>query len=382
MALIVQKFGGTSLNGSLRIKACVEIIQRELSAGNKVVIVVSAMSGVTDSLLSDAAEFGRSPLSEVDALISCGEQMTASIMSMALCAVGVNSRSWLGWQIPILTNDTFSDAEILNIDPAKILLDVNSGVTPVISGFQGVCSGRITTIGRGGSDTTAAAIASAIRADRCDIYTDVDYVYTADPRRVPNVRKLDFISYDEMFEMSFLGAKVVHSRAVDIARNSRIPMQVLSSFNSSKGTLIQGEKYSYFSGVTHLPESVSLINVDCYSALIEDFLSDVKGVLHFCFDKDNDVYRILVRSHDKKNITLFLDENNLSYKVIEDLKAVSMVGMSAMEKTSINPKLLECISNHDIKIYMSFSNRISATVVVENSKFEKSMLAIHKEFSS
>lgn len=382
MALIVQKFGGTSINGSLRIKACIEIIQRELFAGNKVVVVVSAMSGVTDSLLSDASEFGRSPLSEVDALISCGEQMTASIMSMALSSVGVKARSWLGWQIPIITNDVFFDAEILNIDPEKILYDLDCGVTPVISGFQGVFSGRITTIGRGGSDTTAAAIAAAIKADRCDIYTDVDYVYTGDPRRVPNVKKLHSISYDEMFEMSFWGAKVVHSRAVDIARTSGIQMQVLSSFNSSNGTLIHGDRYSLFSGITCLPESMSIFNVSGINTASKKVLSNINGVIYSSYDECKDVFSILIKSCDKQTIESLLDENSLVYSVVEDLKAVSVIGTCSQESGAINPKLLECISNHDIKIYMSFSNKLRATIVLENSKIEKSMLLMHEEFSS
>ena len=229
MSLIVAKFGGTSVADVERIERAADKIRREVELGNKVVVVVSAMSGVTNTLVGYCDEISKlQDLREYDTVVSAGEQITAGLMSMALQKRGVSARRWMGWQIPFITNEMHGKARITDIDTTEINKRLAENEVAVIPGFQGVTPrNRISTLGRGGSDTSAVAMAAALEADRCDIYTDVDGVYTTDPRIVPQARKIDKISFEEMMELASLGAKVLQTRSVEIAMKKGVALQVL-----------------------------------------------------------------------------------------------------------------------------------------------------------
>ncbi|MBW6522163.1 aspartate kinase [Sphingomonas sp. RHCKR47] len=252
MARIVMKFGGTSMAGIERIRSVARRVKREVEAGNEVAVVVSAMAGETDRLVGFCRE--ASPLydpREYDVVVASGEQVTSGLLAIALQAIGVSARSWLGWQLPIHTDQAFAKARIGEIDTEALNASLSAGEVAVIPGFQGVSEeGRITTLGRGGSDTSAVAVAAAMKADRCDIYTDVDGVYTTDPRIVPRARKLRQVTYEEMLELASVGAKVLQTRSVGLAMKEQVRVQVLSSLTGEDapaadtlpGTMIVGEE--------------------------------------------------------------------------------------------------------------------------------------------
>ncbi|HYC13010.1 MAG TPA: aspartate kinase [Stellaceae bacterium] len=243
MARIVQKFGGTSVADMARIKAVAERVKRETDQGNEVAVVVSAMAGVTNQLVAWTSE--ACPMHdarEYDTVVASGEQVTAGLLALALQNAGVNARSWLGWQIPLLTDGVHGKARIDTIATEDLIRRMRDGQVAVVAGFQGIGpERRITTLGRGGSDTSAVALAAALGADRCDIFTDVDGVYTSDPRIVAKARKLDRITYEEMLEFASQGAKVLQTRSVEMAMNHRVRVQVLSSFTDAPGTLVVDE---------------------------------------------------------------------------------------------------------------------------------------------
>ena len=250
MARIVMKFGGTSMAGIERIRSVAARIKREVEAGNQVAVVVSAMAGETDRLVNFCREASSlyDPR-EYDVVVSAGEQITSGLLAIALQAAGIKARSWMGWQLPIRTSDGHGSARIADIDTASLDASLAAGEVAVIPGFQGVAVGeRVTTLGRGGSDTSAVAMAAAMKADRCDIYTDVDGVYTTDPRIVPRARKLKKVTYEEMLELASVGAKVLQTRSVGLAMKEKVRVQVLSSFvdgdaaDTLPGTMIVGEE--------------------------------------------------------------------------------------------------------------------------------------------
>jgi aspartate kinase len=243
MAKIVMKFGGTSMAGTERIRNVATRVKKEVDAGNQVAVVVSAMAGETDRLVNFCRE--AAPLhdpKEYDVVVAAGEQITSGLLAITLQAMGVPARSWLGWQLPIKTSDAHASARIEDIDCTALNASLARGEVAVIPGFQGMTADeRITTLGRGGSDTSAVAMAAAMKADRCDIYTDVDGVYTTDPRIVPRARKLDKVTYEEMLELASVGAKVLQTRSVSLAMKENVRVQVLTSFADKPGTLIVGD---------------------------------------------------------------------------------------------------------------------------------------------
>jgi aspartate kinase len=244
MARLVLKFGGTSVANIERIRNAAVHVKRAVEAGHEVAVVVSAMSGVTNQLVAWVNEISKfyDPR-EYDAVVATGEQVTSGLMALTLQEMGLKARSWQGWQIPLRTDATHSKARIEGIDTEVLSAALAAGEVAVVAGFQGVASdARVTTLGRGGSDTSAVALAAALKAARCDIYTDVDGVYTCDPRIVPKARKLDKITYEEMLEMASLGAKVLQTRSVELAMNHRVRVQVLSSFEDKPGTLVVDEE--------------------------------------------------------------------------------------------------------------------------------------------
>ena len=243
MALIVQKFGGTSVGDLDRIRNVAARVQQEVDAGHQVAIVVSAMAGTTNQLVSWARDIG--PIHdarEYDTIVASGEQVTVGLLAIALQNLGIDARSWLGWQVPVRTDDVHGAARIDAIDTALMRERLAAGQVAVVAGFQGIApDGRIATLGRGGSDTSAVALAAALEADRCDIYTDVDGVYTTDPRIAPKAQKLDAITFEEMLEMASLGAKVLQTRSVAMAMRHNVNLQVRSSFSDATGTLVVNE---------------------------------------------------------------------------------------------------------------------------------------------
>jgi aspartate kinase len=241
---IVMKFGGTSVGDVERIRAVAQRVKREVDAGAEVAVVVSAMAGATNQLVDWVRDISRfHDAREYDAVVASGEQVTSGLVALALQEAGVSARSWQGWQIPIVTDDAHGKARIARIDTDEVEKRFQQGMVAVIAGFQGIGpDNRLTTLGRGGSDTTAVALAAALKADRCDIFTDVDGVYTTDPRIVAKARKLDKITYEEMLEMASLGAKVLQIRSVEMAMKHRVRLQVLSSFNDAPGTLVVDEE--------------------------------------------------------------------------------------------------------------------------------------------
>jgi aspartate kinase len=245
MAKLTMKFGGTSVADLDRIRHVAQLVKRELDRGNQVAVIVSAMAGETNKLVGWTRELSKLHDSkEHDAVVATGEQVTAGLLAIALGAIGVDARSWMGWQIPMKTSGVHGSARIESIDPTNLNIALKSGQVAVVAGYQGIAPNeRISTLGRGGSDTSAVAVAAAITADRCDIYTDVDGVYTTDPRIVPKARRLEKIAYEEMLEMASLGAKVLQTRSVEIAMLHRVPVCVLSTFDpEAGGTLLCDEE--------------------------------------------------------------------------------------------------------------------------------------------
>jgi len=245
MAKIVMKFGGTSVADLDRIRHAAALVKREVDAGNQVAVTVSAMAGETNKLVAWTRELSNHcDLREYDTVLAAGEQVSAGLMAIALQTAGVTARSWMGWQIPVRTSAIHGSARIEQIEPAEMNKRLAAGETAVVAGFQGIGpDSRVTTIGRGGGDTSAVAVAAALKADRCDIYTDVDGVYTTDPRIVPKARRLEKVAYEEMLEMASLGAKVLQTRSVEIAMLHRVPVRVLSTFApEAGGTLVCDEE--------------------------------------------------------------------------------------------------------------------------------------------
>ena len=243
MARIVMKFGGTSVADVARVREAAERVRAEFATGNQVAVAVSAMAGVTNQLVGYVDETAKiSDLREYDVVVSAGEQVTAGLMAIALQEIGVAARSWLGWQVPVRTNDAHGSARIESIGVEDIVQRMEDGQVAIVAGFQGISpDARVTTLGRGGTDTSAVALAAALGAERCDIYTDVDGVYTSDPRIVAKARKLDRVTYEEMLEMASVGAKVLQTRSVELAMKHGVRVQVLSSFENSPGTLVVDE---------------------------------------------------------------------------------------------------------------------------------------------
>jgi aspartate kinase len=389
MALIVQKFGGTSVGSIERIKNVAQLVKAERDIGNQVVVVVSAMSGVTDQLVGLVSQLSSTAndneRQEYDSVVSTGENVSSGLVALALMNLGFKARSWQGWQIPIITNELFSQGKIQGIDPTKILQCLQDNEIPVISGFQGVYDGRIVTLGRGGSDTSAAAIAAAINADRCDIYTDVDGVYTADPRVVPAAQKLDKITYGEMLEMAASGAKVLHPRSVEIAEKYNLQMQVLSSITGGKGTLLVNENDSMESqritGVSGT-KKICTFTIDDASKALEIFTQFNISNVHLDMFNQNlgsDNLTIIIPSHEK-----ILAENVLGklckYSVNEGFAKISITGSGLQSSSSIAQKVFHILAEQGINILMITTTDIKISILVESQFMETAMQRLHSAF--
>jgi aspartate kinase len=403
MALIVQKYGGTSVGNTDRIKNVAARVAKYHAKGDKIVVVVSAMSGVTDNLIKLAKEIMPLPSErEMDVLLATGEQTTIALTAMALHSIGIPAASLTGAQAGIVTDGVHTKARIQNITPKVVHDFLNEGKVVIVAGFQGETpEGQITTLGRGGSDLTAIALAAALKADLCQIYTDVDGVYTADPRIVPAAKKLEEISYDEMLELASLGAKVMQSRSVEFAKKFGVVFEVRSSLNENPGTIVKEETKS-MEGV--VVRGVSLDKNQAKITLVA--VPDKPGVAARIFkalgDATVNVDMIVQNiSHGTgtpaTDLSFTLDKPDLlkAQKVIEGLKKeigfgnvivsekigkLSIVGVGMKSHTGIAAKMFETLAKEGVNIEMISTSEIKVSVIIDLSKAEQAMKAVHEAF--
>ena len=401
MALIVQKYGGTSVGTIERIKAVAERVKGYRDAGNQVVVVVSAMSGETNKLIGLAQEISENPSPrEMDVLVSTGEQVTIALLSMALQAAGVEARSYTGAQVCILTDAAHSKARISDIDDARVRADLNEGRVVVVAGFQGVDQqGNITTLGRGGSDTTAVAMAAALKADECQIFTDVDGVYTTDPRIEPKARKLDRITFEEMLEMASLGSKVLQIRSVEFAGKYTVPLRVLSSFEEGgEGTLITLEDESVeqakISGIAFNRDEakLSIKGVPDQPGVAFSILGpvaranvEVDMIIQNIAQDDTTDFTFTVHRNDYKKAKEILENTARELKareVIGDDKIVkiSIVGVGMRSHAGIASTMFEALAREGINIRMISTSEIKISVVVDEKYLELGVRTLHEAF--
>ena len=397
--IIVQKFGGTSVGSVERIDAVAEIIKKA-SESKKIIVVVSAMGGETNRLVDLAKHFDADPNKrEFDALVSTGETVSSALLAMALHSKGIKARSYSASQISIRTTDTYSKAKILDVDAEKILKTISDNTIPIITGFQGVTAGGdITTLGRGGSDTTAVAIAAQVGADRCDIYTDVDGIFTTDPKIVPNAKKLDSITMEEMLELAGQGAKVVQTRAVEFANKYNVPVRVLSSFNSGSGTLIslkdESMENALVSGIAFQKDQVkfTLHGVGDVPGTAFKILGPISNagvevdviVQNVSVDGKTD-FTFTVASEDEDSVKKVIDDvkEEVKYKdliVNSDIAKVSLVGFGMRSQTGVASRAFRALSENDVNIQIICTSEIKITMVIDESLVDKAVRVLHEEF--
>lgn len=403
MALIVQKFGGTSVGDIERIKNVASIVAREYQGnGNKVAVVVSAMSGVTDHLVSLTANFDSSKYPEsameYDAIVSSGENVSAGLLALALQEMGFKARSWQGWQIPIITDEFFTKGRVKDVAAKKLLDSIEQGEIPVITGFQGIYNDRIVTLGRGGSDTTAAAIAAALKADRCDIYTDVEGVFTADPRVVTKARKIDKITYSEMLEMASSGAKVLHPRAVEIAWKYGLKMQVLSSLEDAPGTLLVSEdevmedhKITGITGsnsictyVLNQVNTDSLSQSKIFEALKIANVNVDMIVQNYANDNLTHNMTLTIPKSDSEAAHAAFDAMNgnlfSNYTANDNIAKVSITGIGMKSSAGIAQKMFHILADKGINILVISTSDIKISVLIPAEYMELAMRSLHTAF--
>jgi aspartate kinase len=397
--IIVQKFGGTSVGSEERIASVAKIVQKG-ALENSIVVVVSAMSGETNRLINLAKSFGDNPSKrEFDALISTGEKVSAALLAMALQQIGVPAKSFSASQISMKTTSTYSKAKILEVDGNKIQETLDAGIVPIITGFQGITeSGDVTTLGRGGSDTTAVAIAAQMKAERCDIYTDVDGIYTTDPRIVPEAKKLDTITMEEMLEMAGQGAKVIQIRAVEFANKYKVPVRVLSSFESGNGTLISLEENNMENGlVSGIAFQKDQVKFTLHG--VSDTPGMAYGILGPLSDANIEVdvivQNVSVNGKTDFTFTVSKEDEIAATAVIESLKGslefddllidssiakVSLVGVGMRTHAGIASSAFKALSEAGINIQMISTSEIKITIVVEEKETDQAVNALHNEF--
>ncbi len=397
--IIIQKFGGTSLGSVERIDAVAEIIKKA-SKKNKIAVVVSAMSGETNRLIDLANSFGNNPdKREFDALVSTGETISSALLSMALHSKGIKARSFSASQIAIRTTSSYSKAKILDVDAKKILDVLENDTIPIITGFQGITEGGdITTLGRGGSDATAVAIAAQINANRCDIYTDVDGIFTTDPNIVSNAKKLDSITMEEMLELAGQGAKVVQTRAVEFANKYHVPVRVLSSFNDGSGTLIslkdESMENALVSGIASQKDQVkfTLHSVGDIPGTAFKILGPISEaevevdviVQNVSIDGKTD-FTFTVSNEDQETVKKILSDikDEINYKELiinPDIAKVSLVGAGMRSQSGVASKAFKALSENDVNIQIICTSEIKITMVIKEEEVEKALNVLHEEF--
>ncbi len=401
MALYVLKFGGTSVANLARLEHAARVIHQETSNGNQVVAVVSAMAGITDQLVSySQALCPQEQTVEHDVVASAGEQVTAGLLALALKKIGVKARSFLAWQIPIHTDSIATNARIQHINPDKIWQSIKSGEVPVIAGFQGLNKeNMITTIGRGGSDTTAVAMAVALKADRCDIYTDVDGIYTADPRLVPDARRQDTLSYNEMFEMAAAGAKVLQARSVEMAMKHNVKLRILSSLEDCpQGTEIVADEVTVnkknVTGIVHsLQEAkITLRNLKNQPG--------IAAKLYAIMNKAEILLDMIIQSHTSENscdlegminrndierfceiMNNFKDTLGFSDILVDNNVAkLTVVGIGLRSNMDIPALICKTLADENINIHMIYSSEIKMSLIINQQSLQLALMSLHKAF--
>lgn len=401
MALIVQKFGGTSVGDLDRIRNVASRVQQEVDSGHQVAVVVSAMAGTTNQLVSWARDIG--PIHdarEYDTIVASGEQVTVGLLAIALQNLGIDARSWLGWQVPVRTDDVHGAARIEVIDTDLMRERLVAGQVAVVAGFQGIApDARIATLGRGGSDTSAVALAAALGADRCDIYTDVDGVYTTDPRIAPKAQKLDAITFEEMLEMASLGAKVLQTRSVAMAMRHNVNLQVRSSFSDATGTLVVNEdtivEKEKVSGIAYSPDEAKVtiqglpdkpgtaaaifgelaenhINVDM---IVQSAAGEGQGA---------DITFSLGRGDLSKALELInVGRDRLGFQDLiatENVTKISVVGMAMRSQPGVAGTMFETLAERGINIEVISTSEIKISVLIASEYTELAVRSLHSAF--
>ncbi|MBF0159071.1 MAG: aspartate kinase [Magnetococcales bacterium] len=401
MALIVQKFGGTSVGTVERIKNVASRVMATRQAGHQVVVAVSAMAGETNRLVALVEALTPSyNKREYDVVVAAGEQVSVGLLCIALESMGCRAKSYLGWQIPFMTDDAFSKARIVDVVGEKMRHDLDAGYVVVVAGFQGVdANHNITTLGRGGSDTSAVALAAALKADRCDIYTDVDGVYTTDPRIVPKARRLDVISYDEMLEMASLGAKVLQIRSVELAKKYSVPVRVLSSLEeNSQGTLLTEE--------SNIMENVVVSGITCdknEAKITVRGVPDRPGLAASIFgplaqaniNVDMIIQNISASGETDITFTVPHGDYQQAMQVLQqatqvigardllgnpEIAKVSAVGVGMRSHSGVAQKMFQTLASEGINIQMISTSEIKISVVVDEKYTELAVRALHDAF--
>ena len=401
MARIVMKFGGTSVGDIDRIKNVARRVKAEVERGNEVAVVVSAMSGVTNQLVDWCRQIA--PLHdarEYDTVVATGEQVTIGLLAIALQDLGVPARSWCGWQVPILTDDVHGKARIASIDTEEMVRQMQGGEVAVVAGFQGLGPDRrITTLGRGGSDTSAVAVAAAVKADRCDIYTDVDGVYTTDPRIVKSARKLDRITYEEMLELASVGAKVLQTRSVEMAMKHRVRVQVLSSFVDAPGTLVCDEdeivEKELVSGIAYSRDEakITLVRVPdrpgiaagIFGPLAEAAINVDMIVQNVSEDGKSTDLTFTVGKADLERAKQVIEEARaaLSFERLAadpNVVKVSVIGVGMRSHAGIAQKMFHTLASEGINIQVISTSEIKISVLIEEKYTELALRALHTAY--
>lgn len=398
-----MKFGGTSVADIDVMKSAVSKISNEVKNHKRVIVIVSAMGSTTDELVKKIKEVSKIyDAREYDAILSNGENISAGLMALLLQNEGINSRSWQGWQIPIITCDNHSNARILSINPKNLEEKFSTGMqVAIIAGFQGISNNnRITTLGRGGSDTSAVALAAAINAKRCDIYTDVDGIYTTDPRITVNAKKLDKISYEEMLELASLGAKVLHSRSVELAMQYRVKVRVLNSFRNGSGTMLCDEEdimeKRVVSGITFSKHEAKLTLLG-----VKD-KPGVAGIVFDCLSKANINVDMIIQNisdNDLTNLTFSCptdqvemaknslengkETNILEYKKLDVdtlVSKISIVGIGMRSHSGIAQTMFKTLGDENINIKVISTSEIKISVLLDRKYLELAVQALHEAF--
>ena len=398
--LIVKKFGGTSVADAERIESVADNIETEIQKGNKVTVVLSAMGKSTDELIALAKEINPEPdLREYDALVSTGEQISVALLAMALLKRGIKGKSYTAYQLGIKTNSSHSRARIQEVEVSKITSELNEGVVPVITGFQGMNEkGDITTLGRGGSDTTGVALAVALNADECQIYTDVEGVFTTDPRIYDKARLLKQVSFEEMLELSSSGAKVLQLRAVEYASKFNLPLRVLSSFKDGEGTLVQEEK-----NIMERPIVSGISSIDTEAKLTVRGVPDIPGIAAKILSpiseagievdvivqnisaENNTDFTFTVDKSDSKRAEEILQQTSKtlgggSIDVDDDIAKISIVGRGMRAHAGVASKMFQALAKSEINISMITTSEIKISVVIKKSDMNKAVAALHDAF--
>ena len=401
MALVVQKYGGTSVGDAERIRNVARRVLNAKKQGHELVVVVSAMAGETDKLIRLAQQITPVPDErELDVLVSTGEQVSIALLAMALKSMDCDSKSYLGFQIKIATDSVFGKARIASIDSEKMRQDLKDGRVVVVAGFQGVDdSGNITTLGRGGSDTSAVAVAAALEADVCEIYTDVDGVYTTDPNVYAKARKLSRISYDEMLEMASLGAKVLQTRSVEFAKKYDVPIHVRSSFNDNPGTIVCKEDKEMekvvVSGVTYNKneakiEVMRLPDIPGVAAKLFKPIADANIVVDMIIQTSStekgcaDVAFTVPKSDFAKTLQIVKETNKdlggKEVKFNEDIAKISIVGVGMRSHSSVATQMFSALAKEGINIHMISTSEIKISCIIDSKYTELAVRALHDAF--